>query len=363
MTAPTTCRDCGAEPRAGARFCDACGAPIVQSQPAAEYKQVTVLFADVVRSMDIAAAVGPERLREIMAELLRCVCRRGEALWRLGEPVHRRRLHGGVRCASHVGGSCFPCLPDCTGHSDGDAPPLPRGERRDGITLQLRIGLNSGQVIAGEVGSSNSGLYDDRRARRHGPTDGIGGASGGVMLSESTARLVENAADIGEPELVQIKGRLNPCKPRSCWESASIGHGSATSRPSWVGRLGTQHDHRNPRRGNRRCRMCSRCARAAGYRQEPTGPRSRDGRSGPRRRGDRDVLRVACRDIPFHVVSRLLRAGLHINDLDAEAARAGFATSSPMPIPKTYCFSTICWASATTRCRCPTSLPMRGAGG
>ena len=36
----------------------------------AEYKQVTVLFADVVRSMDIAAAVGAERLREIMAELV-----------------------------------------------------------------------------------------------------------------------------------------------------------------------------------------------------------------------------------------------------------------------------------------------------
>jgi len=31
---------------------------------------VTVLFADVVRSMDIAAAVGAERLREIMSDLL-----------------------------------------------------------------------------------------------------------------------------------------------------------------------------------------------------------------------------------------------------------------------------------------------------
>jgi hypothetical protein len=28
-----------------------------------------VLFADVVRSMEIAAAVGPERLREIMTQL------------------------------------------------------------------------------------------------------------------------------------------------------------------------------------------------------------------------------------------------------------------------------------------------------
>ena len=47
MTA-ATCRDCGAEPRAGARFCDACGAPIAASQSAAEYKQVTVLFTELV---------------------------------------------------------------------------------------------------------------------------------------------------------------------------------------------------------------------------------------------------------------------------------------------------------------------------
>src|SRR6201999_475816 len=70
MTAAVTCRTCGGEPRAGARFCDACGTPITSTQAPAEYKQVTVLFADVVRSMDIAAAEGPERLREIMAELL-----------------------------------------------------------------------------------------------------------------------------------------------------------------------------------------------------------------------------------------------------------------------------------------------------
>jgi class 3 adenylate cyclase len=43
------------------------------SREPAEYKQVTVLFADVVHSMEIAAAVGAERLREIMTELVnRC---------------------------------------------------------------------------------------------------------------------------------------------------------------------------------------------------------------------------------------------------------------------------------------------------
>ena len=50
----------------------------------AEYKQVTVLFADVVRSMDIAAAVDIERLREIMTDLverLAAVVRRYGGTW------------------------------------------------------------------------------------------------------------------------------------------------------------------------------------------------------------------------------------------------------------------------------------------
>jgi adenylate cyclase len=69
MTAATACRACGTELREGARFCDGCGAPVTEQDTRAEYKQVTVLFADVVHSMDIAAAVGAERLREIMTDL------------------------------------------------------------------------------------------------------------------------------------------------------------------------------------------------------------------------------------------------------------------------------------------------------
>src|SRR6185312_16567327 len=57
------------EPREGARFCDACGSQLV-SVDAAEYKQVTVLFADVVRSMDLAAAVDTERFRDIISALV-----------------------------------------------------------------------------------------------------------------------------------------------------------------------------------------------------------------------------------------------------------------------------------------------------
>jgi adenylate cyclase len=52
------CGSCGAELRAGDKFCHECAAPVVAATQSAELKQVTVLFADVVQSMDIAAAVG-----------------------------------------------------------------------------------------------------------------------------------------------------------------------------------------------------------------------------------------------------------------------------------------------------------------
>jgi adenylate cyclase len=64
------CGSCGTELPPDSRFCNKCGAPITPAATSAEYKQVTVLFADVVHSMDIAAAVGAERLREVMAELV-----------------------------------------------------------------------------------------------------------------------------------------------------------------------------------------------------------------------------------------------------------------------------------------------------
>jgi hypothetical protein len=48
MTAAVACRTCGADLRASAKFCDECGARVAVSGTPAEYKQVTVVFADLV---------------------------------------------------------------------------------------------------------------------------------------------------------------------------------------------------------------------------------------------------------------------------------------------------------------------------
>jgi class 3 adenylate cyclase len=77
---------------------------------------------------------------------------------------------------------------------------------RDGVNLQLRAGLNSGEVIAGEIGSGPFGYTAVGEQVGMAQRMESAAAPGGVMLSESTARLVEHTAVLGKAEVVHIKG-------------------------------------------------------------------------------------------------------------------------------------------------------------
>ena len=83
-------------------------------------------------------------------------------------------------------------------------------QERDGVELQLRVGLNSGEVIAGEIGSGPFGYTAIGEQVGMAQRMESVAPPGGVMLSASTARLVEGAAVLGDPELVQIKGADEP---------------------------------------------------------------------------------------------------------------------------------------------------------
>ena len=139
------CGSCGNDLRAKARFCDVCGAP-VSSQPASgEHKQVTVLFADVVSSMKLAATLDAERLQEIMNELFN---RASAVVQRYQGTVDKftgdglMALFGApVALEDHALRACISALEIQSVAEDLATELL----RIDGIALQVRVGLNSGE--------------------------------------------------------------------------------------------------------------------------------------------------------------------------------------------------------------------------
>jgi class 3 adenylate cyclase len=323
MTAATACRTCGTELREGARFCDGCGAPVTVQDTRAEYKQVTVLFADVVHSMDIAAAVGAERLREIMAELAdhcAAVVRRysGTVDKFTGDGI--MAVFGApVALEDHAIRASLAALDI----QEETARLATEVKGRDGVDLRMRVGLNSGGVIAGEIGSGPFGYTAVGEQVGMAQRMESVAPPGAVMLSASTARLVEQHAVLGEPEIVRIKGSDQPVAVQRLlgvrerergvadaqqsilvgrrWEKAAI---EAPLERAIGGRGAVVTVVGSPGIGKSRLvREVRALATALGV----------------------EVFSTFCEshatDVPFRVVVRLLRAATGVRDLDGEAAR------------------------------------------
>ncbi len=194
--------------------------------------------------------------------------------------------------------------------------------KRDGIDLRLRVGLNSGEVIAGGFGSGPFGYAAVGEQVGMAQRMESVAPPGGVMLSASTARLVEGAANLAECELVRVKGAEVPLPARRLlgigerhravgraestlvgrrWEMAAVdglldraidGHGAV------VGVEGSP--------GIGKSRLVREVAALAD------------------RRGV-DVFSAFCEShtnqVPFHAVARLLRATAGVEGLDEQTAR------------------------------------------
>lgn len=215
------CGLCGNDLRAKARFCDVCGSPVTPRPASGEHKQVTVLFADVVGSMKLAATLDAERLQEIMNEMFN---RAAAVVQRYHGTVDKftgdglMALFGApVALEDHALRACISALEIQSVTEELAAEVL----RRDGVALQVRVGLNSGGVIAGEIGSGQ-GRYT---AVGHpvGMAQRMEAAAppGGVMCSLSTARLVEEGARLGPVEGVFVKGADAPVPARQLLTMAS----------------------------------------------------------------------------------------------------------------------------------------------
>ncbi|ORW86398.1 cyclase [Mycobacterium sp. IEC1808] len=321
MTTASACRTCGTERLANARFCHSCGSPVGEAETRAEYKQVTVLFADVVGSMQIAARVGAERLREIMAELVdRC----GAVVRRYGGTVDKFTGDGimavfgaPIALENHAFRACLAGL----GIQEAVAGLAEDIGRHDGVNLRMRVGLNSGQVIAGEIGAGAMGYT--AIGEQVGMAQRMESAAppGGVMLSLSTARLVEDAVVLAAPEMVRIKGAGDPVA--ACRLVGVLEHRhSRRNDPTLVGRtweLSTIGEIFEESFGG--------AGRVIGVLGSPGMGKSRIVAESAALAGNlgAEVFLTYCEphtsDVPFHAVTGLLRSRLGINDIDSPKAR------------------------------------------
>ena len=295
MTATgTVCGSCGAELRAGDKFCHGCGSPVAEPDTHAEYKQVTVLFADVVRSMAIAAALDMERLREIVTELVErsaaVVRRYGGSVEFTGDGV--MAVFGApVALEDHAIRACLAAV----GVQEEAKRLAVEVRERDGVDLQVRVGLNSGQVIAGEIGSGSLGYAAIGEQVGMAQRMESVAPPGGVMLSESTARLVEHTVMLAEPEQVRIKGADDPVPARRL---VAIGprDGPGRARRGGPGRSapGDGRPRRHGGSGARWPRWCGDCGGTAGHRQVPGGAGGRGAGGRAWDGGVLGLLRIAC---------------------------------------------------------------------
>ncbi len=323
------CGSCGSELPPKSNFCNQCGAAVTAAATPAEYKQVTVLFADVVHSMDIAAAVGAERLREIMAGLAdRCAA----VVHRYGSTVAQWTGDGimavfgaPVALEDHAVRACRAAL-DVQAEAKRLAVNV---AERDGVELRLRIGLNSGVVIGGGLGGQFGYAAVGEQVGIAQRMESVA-PPGGVMLSASTARLVETSAILGASELVQIKGVETPVPARQLLGMGD-GHGKVgRAESTLVGRRSEMTavegllDHAINGRGT-----------VADVVGSPGIGKSRLARELTAMAAARgvEVFTAFCEShasgIPFYVVTRLLRAATGVGGLDNAAARVRVQAQFP----------------------------------
>ncbi len=238
----SSCPSCGTDNPPGAKFCIECGtglggaeaagaagagAPVTPSRPdlappgaaaglPEERRKATVLFADLSGYTAVAERMDPETVKSMV----------DRALQRLGQEVDR---YGG-RVDKFIGDNVMAVFGAPISHEDD-----PERAVRAGLAMQrameeinadiadiadasflLRVGVNSGEVLAGQVGRDYTVMGDpvNVAARLQ-----AAARPGSVTVGEITHRLTSGAIEYDELEPLELKGKSEPVP---AWEAVRV---------------------------------------------------------------------------------------------------------------------------------------------
>ena len=243
------CPACSHENPAGARFCNACGQSLASAQPPVtpaaqiprhlaekiltskaalegERKQVTVLFADMKGSTELLADRDPEEARALLDPVLE----------RMMDAVHRYEgtvnqvMGDGIMALfdaplaheDHAVRACYAALR----MQESVRRYGEEVRRKEGILPQIRVGLNSGEVVVRSIGSDLRMDYTAVGQTTHlAARMEQAAAPGSTLIAAATWRLAEgyfqvtplgpmNVRGLGEPIDVYELNGAGPARSR-----------------------------------------------------------------------------------------------------------------------------------------------------
>jgi len=214
--------------------------------PEQERRVVSVLFTDMSGSTAMAEKMDPEEFTSIVNDLFA----------RLGACIHRYDGH----IDKYIGDAIMATFGAPIAHDNDPERAIlaalemqdevrrvaARLHKRTGVLLQMRVGINSGEVIAGHVGSEAKAEYTVMG-------DTVNTASrlehaapvGGVLVSESTYEATRALFNWRVPEPITVKGKSEPLKvfePTGRATGPRGVRGIAWTRTPYVGRQGLLDD-------------------------------------------------------------------------------------------------------------------------
>ena len=209
LTTMPVCASCSADLAENAKFCPECGAP--QKPPSTDRvvrKTVTVLFSDLVGSTTLGERHDPEQVRALMERYfaaMQTVIERhggtvekfiGDAIMAVfGVPVlHEDDALRAVRAAADMRSR----LDELNGELALEGGP----------TIEIRTGVNSGEVVAGTGDGGHTLVTGDAvntAARLE-----QAAAPGEVLLGDLTWQLIRHAAEAEPVPPIEAKGKADP---------------------------------------------------------------------------------------------------------------------------------------------------------